>query len=129
VPNGRHLLAATLLSMSSPARGQAAATEVETAKPIQCRVLGVDSHNDTAQRILIEDVDIGQRPPGGTVDLARLREGGMHVPFFALWVPTYFRGAEAVRRTLDLRDAMRRVFDKYPDRVSWRRARMPSSAL
>ena len=41
----------------------------------------------------------------------------MHVPFFALWVPSYYPGAEAVRRTLDLRDAMQGVFDKYPDRI------------
>src|SRR3981189_1321126 len=41
----------------------------------------------------------------------------MHVPFFALWVPSYYHGAEAVRRTLDLRDAMQTVFDKYPDRI------------
>jgi hypothetical protein len=32
-------------------------------------------------------------------------------------VPTYFKGAEAVRRTLDLRDAMQAVLDRYPDRI------------
>jgi membrane dipeptidase len=47
----------------------------------------------------------------------RLQEGGVHAPFFALWVPPYYRGAEAVRRTLDLRDAMQSVFDKYPARI------------
>jgi membrane dipeptidase len=41
----------------------------------------------------------------------------MHAPFFALWVPTFYRGSEAVRRTLDLRDAMQRVLDRYPDRI------------
>jgi hypothetical protein len=98
VGNGRHLLAAALLSMSSLTRGQATATEVETAKRIQSSVPGVDSHNDTAQRMLIEDVDIGQ-PPGGTVGLPRLREAGLHLPFFALWVPTQLHGAEAMGRT------------------------------
>ncbi len=53
----------------------------------------------------------------GTIDLPRLREGGMRVPFFALWVPSYYQGAEAVRRTLQLRDAMQKVFDKYPDQI------------
>ena len=89
----------------------------EEAKRIQANVLGVDSHNDTMQRVLIEGVDIGKRLPDGMVDLPRLREGGMHVPFFALWVPMYYHGAEAVRRTLDLRDAMQSVLDKYPDQV------------
>lgn len=49
--------------------------------------------------------------------LQRLQEGGIHVPFFALWVPTYYKGSEAVRRTLDFRDAMQRVLDKFPDRI------------
>jgi membrane dipeptidase len=90
---------------------------LDEARRIQGTVLGADTHNDTAQRILIEKVDITQRLPDGMNDLPRLREGGMHVPFFALWVPSYYHGAEAVRRTLDLRDAMQGVFDKYPDQI------------
>jgi len=89
----------------------------DEAHRIQAGVLGVDTHNDTAQRVLIEKADIGQRLPDGMIDLPRLQEGSVHVPFFALWVPSYYPGAEAVRRTLDLRDAMQGVFDKYPDRI------------
>jgi membrane dipeptidase len=89
----------------------------ESARRVQASVLGVDSHNDTLQRVLIENVDIGNRLADGTIDLQRLQEGGIHVPFFALWVPTYYKGSEAIRRTLDLRDAMQRVLDKYPDRI------------
>jgi membrane dipeptidase len=89
----------------------------EEARRIQVKVLGVDSHNDTAQRVLIENVDLGQKLSDGMVDFPRLLEGGMHVPFFALWVPSYYHGAEAVRRTLELRDAMQGVFDKYTDRI------------
>jgi membrane dipeptidase len=90
---------------------------MDEAHRIQASVLGVDSHNDTLQRVLIEGVDIGSRLTDGQVDIPRLLEGGMHVPFFALWVPTYYKGSEAVRRTLDLRDAMQSVLDKYPDRI------------
>ena len=87
------------------------------ARRIQSQVIGVDSHIDTMQRVLIEKADIGKRLPDGEVDLVRLAEGGMHAPFFALWVPTFYKGAEAVRRTLDLRDAMQSVLDRYPDKV------------
>ena len=93
------------------------AQDLEQARRIQAKVLGVDSHNDTAQRVLMDKVDLAQRLPGGMIDFPRLREGGMHVPFFALWVPAYYPGAEAVRRTLELRDAMQGVFDKYPDQI------------
>jgi membrane dipeptidase len=54
----------------------------------------------------------------GHVDLPRLREGEMRAPFFALWVPVFFRGAEAVRRTLDLRDAMQSLLDTYKDQIA-----------
>ena len=89
----------------------------DRARRIQASVLGVDGHNDTVQRIMFENVDIGNRLLDGAIDIPRLQEGGIHVPFFALWVPTYYKGSEAVRRTLDFRDAMQRVLDKYPDRI------------
>src|SRR5215475_1555018 len=89
----------------------------EDAHRVQASVLGGDSHNDTVQHIMYDNADIGHRLSDGTIDVPRLREGGVHVPFFALWVPTYYKGSEAVRRTLDFRDAMQRVLDKYPDRI------------
>jgi membrane dipeptidase len=91
--------------------------DVARARRINAEAIGIDTHIDTAQRVLMNGVDLGQRLPDGQIDIPRLLEGGMHAPFFALWVPTYFHGAEAVRRTLDLRDAMQTVFDKYPDRI------------
>jgi membrane dipeptidase len=89
----------------------------EAVHRIQSKVLGVDTHNDTVQRVIYFNADLGKRSSEGMIDLPRLREGGIHVPFFALWVPTYYKGSEAVRRTLDLRDAMQRVLDKYPDQI------------
>src|SRR3989441_9701256 len=41
----------------------------------------------------------------------------MVAPFFALWVPTFYKGSEAVRRTLELRDAMQTVLDAHPDQI------------
>ena len=107
------LVAGLVLVLAGMSLGQT----IEDARRVQASVLGIDSHNDTMQRVLIEDVDLGHRLPDGTIDLPRLQEGGMHAPFFALWVPAYYRGSEAVRRTLDLRDAAQRVFDRYPDRI------------
>lgn len=83
----------------------------------QAQTIGIDTHLDVAQRVLIQGVDLANRLPDGQVDIPRLREGGMNAPFFALWVPTYYKGAEAVRRTLDLRDAMQALFDKHPDLI------------
>ncbi|MBZ5571616.1 MAG: dipeptidase [Acidobacteriia bacterium] len=109
----RTRMTASLLFMAAVCHGQI----MEQARRIQAGVLGIDSHNDTAQRLLIENVDIGNRLPDGQVDLPRLRAGGIHVLFFAFCAPDYYPGPEAVRRTLDMRDAMQKVFDKYPDQI------------
>ncbi len=88
--------------------------ELTRAKRISGEAIGIDAHIDTLQRVLMESADIGQPLSKGHVDIPRLKEGGMHAPFFALWVPSYYKGAEAVRRALDLRDAMQQVLDNYP---------------
>lgn len=87
------------------------------ARELLAGTIGIDAHIDTVQRVLAMCEDLHVRRHVGHVDLPRLREGGMRAPFFALWVPVFFRGAEAVRRTLDLRDAMQSVFDAYPDEI------------
>src|SRR5215510_3974112 len=91
--------------------------DMTRARRIQSEVIGIDTHIDTAQRLLIGGLDISKRLSDGQADLPRLREGGMRTPFFSLWVPVYYHGAEAIRRTLDLRDAMQTLFDAHPDQI------------
>src|SRR5579863_5202706 len=87
------------------------------ARRLAAEAIGIDSHIDTVQRLLVMGEDLGKRWDVGHVDIPRLREGGTHAPFFALWVPVYFPGAEAVRRTLDLRDAMQSMLDAHQDEM------------
>jgi len=86
------------------------------ARKLLSEAFGIDSHIDTIQRVMLGE-DLSKRDDTGHVDIPRLREGGIHAPFFALWVPIFFRGAEAVRRTLDLRDAMQSVLDANRDQI------------
>ena len=87
------------------------------ARKLAAEAIGIDSHIDTVQRVLVMGEDLATRWNVGHVDIPRLHEGGTHAPFFALWVPVYFPGSEAVRRTLDLRDAMQSLFDTHKDQV------------
>ena len=87
------------------------------ARKLAAESIGIDSHIDTVQRVLVMGEDLSKRWDVGRVDIPRLHEGGTHAPFFALWVPVYFPGAEAVRRTLDLRDAMQSLFDQHKDLI------------
>ncbi len=87
------------------------------ARRISSEAIGIDSHIDTIQGVLMGGNDLSKRLGSGHVDFPRLHEGGMKAPFFALFCPVYYKGAEAVRRTLDLRDAMQKVLDANPDKV------------
>jgi membrane dipeptidase len=91
--------------------------DMARARRISAEAIGIDSHIDTIQHVLVDGVDLANRLPNGHVDFPRLREGGTKAPFFALWVPVYYKGAEAVRRTLDLRDAMQSVLDAHKDQI------------
>ena len=86
------------------------------AKKLATQYIGIDTHIDTMQRALF-GADISKRSKEGHADLPRLKEGGVRAPFFALWVPTYYKGAEAVRRTLQLRDTAQQVFDAHPEMI------------
>jgi membrane dipeptidase len=105
---------ALIIALALPLMAQ---DELAHAKKLATEIIGIDSHIDTIQKVLVTGADLGKRSVVGHADIPRLKEGGMHAPFFALWVPVYYPGAEAVRRTLDLRDAMQSVLDAHPDQI------------
>src|SRR5262245_55914550 len=94
------------LAAAAPGAPADTSQDLARARRNHAEAIGVDSHIDTIQRALNGGEDISKRTAGGHVDLPRLQESGMRAPFFALYVPTYYKGSEAVRRTLQLRDAM-----------------------
>src|SRR5207247_4098092 len=75
--------AAAIASMALGAEPPARAGD-ERARRVHASLVGVDSHIDTLQRVLNENVDVSRRQPTGHVDLPRLKEAGMVAPFFAL---------------------------------------------
>ena len=103
-----------VVAMASATSAEDAATR---ARRIHADLIGVDSHIDTLQRVINQGVDLSRRQPGTHVDLPRLKEAGMVAPFFALWAPMYYQGGEAVRRTLQMRDAMQSILDAHPDQI------------
>ncbi len=105
------------LALPAPTLADDARDASVRARRIHARLIGVDSHIDTLQRVLNEQLDVSRRQPTGHVDLPRLKEAGMVAPFFALWVPTFYPDSEAVRRTLQLRDAMQSLLDAHPDQI------------
>jgi membrane dipeptidase len=96
------------------------------ARKIHDRVLTVDTHCDTAMRMVSGNWDIGERhEPGarqsGKIDLPRMIEGGLDAQFFAVFVGQGERSeagfAKARERALAGLEALRRMAEKYPQMV------------
>jgi membrane dipeptidase len=84
------------------------------ARNLHFNSLVIDTHVDTTQRLLDHRFDLAHRHPDGSVDIPRLREGGVSAIFFAVWTPGTVTGPAAVKRALDQIEAVRRQIDLHP---------------
>ena len=103
----------------------------------------VDTHTDTTSRILDEGFDMGPRAADGHMDLPRIREGGLDVAFYSIYVAARFHGDEgalfarrarpdddwprpraageangSARRALAMIDGLVRTADRYPAQLA-----------
>jgi len=85
------------------------------ARQIQSTSIIFDTHADTPQRFLFDQFDLAHRDAEGSVDIPRMREGGVGAIFFALWVPVDITGSKATRRALDLLDSVREQVRRNAD--------------
>jgi membrane dipeptidase len=72
------------------------------ARQIHFSSLVFDTHVDTPQRLLFDQFNLATRDAEGSIDIPRMREGGIGAIFFALWVPVEITGDAATRRARDL---------------------------
>ena len=70
------------------------------AKKLHFSAIVVDTHDDTTQRFLDGNFDIGVRHNDGSIDVPRMREGSLDAIFFSIWIPSKITGQEAVNRAL-----------------------------
>jgi membrane dipeptidase len=85
----------------------------ERAKKLHFSSLVIDTHDDTTQRFLDGDFDLGARNGLGSIDIPRMKEGGLGAIFFSVWIPSKVRGPEAVRRALMQIDAIHDQVGKH----------------
>ena len=84
------------------------------AKKLHFSSIVVDTHDDTTQRFLDGKFDIGERHRDGSIDVPRMREGGLGAIFFSIWIPSKITGQEAVNRALEQIDAVRKQVRAHP---------------
>lgn len=85
------------------------------ARDLHFRSIVVDTHDDTTQRLLNPRFDLGARHADGSIDIPRMREGGLGAIFFSIWIPGTVTGPEAVKRALDQIDVVRQQVDLHPN--------------
>ena len=86
----------------------------ERAKKLHFSSIVVDTHDDTTQRLVEGKFDLGVRHRDGSIDIPRMREGGLGAIFFSIWMSSKVTGAEAVQKSLDQIDAIREQVRKHP---------------
>ena len=65
----------------APAKGDDIA---ERARKLHFSSIVLDTHDDTTQRFFSKTFDIAKRNPDGSIDIPRMREGGMNAIFFSI---------------------------------------------
>jgi len=83
------------------------------ARALHFRSIVIDTHADTTQRLIYDGFDLGKRHPDGSIDIPRLREGGVSAIFLAVWIPGTATGPGAVQRALGQIAAIRRHVDLH----------------
>src|SRR6202163_4234558 len=110
------LMAFTSISLLVVAAVALSAVSVsEKARKLHFSSIVVDTHDDTTQRFLDGKFDLGARTNTGSIDIPRMKEGGLTAIFFSIWIPSKVTGPEAVRRALQQIEAVRDQVRKHPN--------------
>src|SRR5712664_2086278 len=88
------------------------------ARRLHFSAIVVDTHDDTTQRFLDGDFDLMPRNSSGSIDIPRMKEGGLGAIFFSIWIPSKVTGPEAVNRAMTQIDALREQVRKHPKELA-----------
>jgi membrane dipeptidase len=86
------------------------------AMALHQRAMVWDAHCDSLQRVVVDNVDLGQASDAQG-DLPAWRAGGVKAQVFAVWVDTIYAPAHAARRALEQIAAFHQFLARYPDQV------------
>jgi len=85
------------------------------AQELHARAIVVDTHDDTTMRLVSEPAfDLGARNSTGSIDISRMRQGGLDALFFSIYMPGDVTGPLAVKRALQQIDKVREAVRAHP---------------
>ncbi len=85
----------------------------EQAHRLHFSSIVLDTHDDTTQNLSSKDFDLGKRNSMGSIDIPRMRAGGMNAIFFSIWIDGRILGPPAIQKALDQIDEVRENVRKY----------------
>jgi membrane dipeptidase len=85
----------------------------ERATKLHFHSIVLDTHDDTTQRLMDGDFDLGPLNAKGSIDIPRMKQGGLGAIFFSIWIPSKITGPEAVKHALDQINAVRDQVRKH----------------
>ncbi len=104
-----------LLATNALVRSTSADDVAARAHKLHFSTYVIDTHDDTTQRLFSKaGFDLGKRYTDGSIDIPRMREGGMNAIFFSIWIDGHIMGPAAIQKALDQIDAVREGVAKYP---------------
>src|ERR1700678_868280 len=106
-------LGGVLSLVAVTAKSQTQTNISPAARELHFQSIVVDTHDDTTQRLLDPKFDFGARHTDGSVDIPRMREGGLSAIFFSIWIPGTVTGPTAVQRALDQIGAVRETVARH----------------
>ena len=92
----------------------AATVDPAAADRLHFESIVIDTHDDTTQRLLDPGFDLGVRHTDGSIDIPRMRAGGLDAIFFSIWTPGTLRGEDALQQALRQIDAVRFQVMQHP---------------
>src|SRR4051794_40133949 len=117
------LLSVVTLAAQAPAKKAAAESAEARAARVHKQAIVVDTHIDTTMMLAKPGWDFmarhnpGSGPDDGHVDLPRIREGGLDAAFFSIYMPGTITGPEAVKKSLELIDHVRKLAEDHPNDI------------
>jgi len=107
-----------LLATNAFVRSVPADDLAERAHKLHFSSMVIDTHDDTTQRFFSKTgFDLGKRNADGSIDIPRMRDGGMNGIFFSIWIDGRTMGPPAIQKALDQIDAVRENVAKYPKEI------------
>jgi len=77
-----------------------------------------DGHCDTILEIMNHKRTLEKKSPTGHLDIPRMKEGGVNVQFFAVFIEDIYKPDRSLKRTLQLIDCFYREMEKNQDEIS-----------